>query len=142
MITCMLLHMYYHLVSRVMACFTLCGNKCMHQYTRHMYVKLQSKFEILKANIEEDDLNGNSKRCSTRLDYIKTISLDLCTLIQGSRVDCLRRCLQSRPIFILYFQVYVLTFRFSLWLIPCVYLARESARRPISHNCIYEISPT
>ena len=49
--------------------------KYMHQYTKHIYVKLSSNFEILKAKIDTQALYDNSKRCSAQREYIKTISV-------------------------------------------------------------------
>ena len=39
----------------------------MHQYTKQLYVKLSSNFEILKFKIYTQALYNNSKRCSMRL---------------------------------------------------------------------------
>ena len=52
----------------------LCGYKCMHQYTKQLYVKLSSNIEFFKFKIDTQALYDNSKRCSTQWDYIKTFS--------------------------------------------------------------------
>ena len=64
-------------VSYISACIQLFGCKCMHQYTKHLYAKLSSNFEILKVKIDTQALYDNSKRCSTQWDYIKTMSFFL-----------------------------------------------------------------
>ena len=46
----------------------------MHQYTKHLYVKLSSNFEILKVKIDTQALYDNTKRGFTQWDYKKTIS--------------------------------------------------------------------
>ena len=47
----------------------LLGDKCMHQYTKDVYIKFSLNFEI-----EKHHLYNNFKRCSTQVDYMKTIS--------------------------------------------------------------------
>ena len=61
-------------VSYICAWTKLFGIKCMHIYTKHLYVILTSNFEILKNKIDTQALYDNSKRCPTQYDYIKTIS--------------------------------------------------------------------
>ena len=66
-------------VSYVSACTKLFGCKCMHKYTKHLYVNLSSNFEISKVKTDTQALYDNSKRCITQWDYLKTISIVLKT---------------------------------------------------------------
>ena len=47
------------------------GDKCMQQYTKHVYVKLPVNFEILKGEIERHALFDNSKTSSTQWDFLQ-----------------------------------------------------------------------
>ena len=49
-------------VSYIIECSKLFWDKCIHQSTRHGYVKLSSKFEILKIEEHYD----NTEICTTQ----------------------------------------------------------------------------